>query len=75
MVNMILNLMALEEDLKDIHHYMDRLAGKFPGVENDPTIINLCDRLKIMEVRLHEALSQWPQLGSGSLLDGLRPGK
>jgi len=63
MVKMILNLMALEEGLKNIHHYIDHLVGRFPGVENDPAVINLCDRLKTMEIRLHEVISQWPQLG------------
>lgn len=63
MLKMILNLMALEEGLKNVHHYLDHLAGNIPGFENDPVVINLRDRLQIMEFRLHEALSQWPQLG------------
>lgn len=63
MVKMILNLMALEEGLNNINHYMDHLGGKFPEFGNDPLVANIKDRLQIMEVRLQETISQWPQLG------------
>ncbi len=63
MVRMILNLMTLEEDLKNIHLYMDHLARNISGFDNDPAATNLRDRLKIMEIHLNEAISEWPQLG------------
>jgi hypothetical protein len=31
MVKMIINLVSLEEDLKDIHHYVDHIAQEVPG--------------------------------------------
>ncbi|MEW6387164.1 MAG: hypothetical protein AB1491_06585 [Thermodesulfobacteriota bacterium] len=63
MVKMIFHLMALEEGLKNMHYYLEHLDGEFPGLKNDPMMINLMDRLRIMEETLHETLTQWPQLG------------
>ncbi len=63
MVRMIVNLMTLEEDLKNVHHCLDSLAGNLPGFVEEPEAANLRDRLQVMETRLQEAISQWPQLG------------
>ena len=63
MVTMIFNLMALEEGLQNLHHYLDHLDGKLPVFKNDPTIITLMDRLHHLEKNLHEALTHWPQMG------------
>ncbi|MFZ5452875.1 MAG: hypothetical protein ACOZF2_13545 [Thermodesulfobacteriota bacterium] len=63
MVKMMLNLLTLEDGLQNLHHCLDHLAGKHPGFENDPTILNLRDRLQILEQTLIEALIRWPQLG------------
>jgi hypothetical protein len=63
MVRMIVNLMTLEQDIKNVHHYLDHLAGNLPGFVEEPAAVNLRDRVQIMEVRVQEALSQWPHLG------------
>ncbi|MBM4294838.1 MAG: hypothetical protein FJ126_08055 [Deltaproteobacteria bacterium] len=63
MVRMIINLVTLEEDLKNIHHYVDHLAPEVPGRHDNPAVADLKDRLNNMEIRLHEAIRQWPQLG------------
>lgn len=58
MVKMVFNLLALEEGVQNIHHYLDHLSGKLPGFKNDPTVINLRDRLQRLERTLHETLTQ-----------------
>jgi hypothetical protein len=63
MVRMIFNLVTLEKDLKNIHHYVDHLAQEVPGLHDNPTVADLKDRLNNVEIRLHEAIRQWPQLG------------
>lgn len=63
MVRMIINLVTLEEDLKNIHHYVDHLAQEVPGLHDNPAVAGLKDRLNNVEIRLHEAIRQWPQLG------------
>ena len=65
MLKMIINLATLEEDLKDIHHYVDSLVRETPGLHDNPAVGALRDRLNNVEIRLHEALRQWPQLGLG----------
>jgi hypothetical protein len=63
MVKMIINLVSLEEDLKNIQHYVDHLTQEVPGLHDNPTVADLKDRLSDVEIRLHEAIRQWPQLG------------
>lgn len=63
MVKMVINLLVLEEEIKNVHDCLDHLARDFQGLTDNPAAIGLRDRLNIMEVRLHEALGQWPQLG------------
>jgi hypothetical protein len=63
MVKMIINLVTLEEDLKNMHHYVDHLAQEVPGLQGNPTVADLKDRLNNVEIRVHEAIRQWPQLG------------
>lgn len=63
MVKMIINLVTLEEDLKNIHHYVDHLAQEVPGLQSNPTLAGIKDRLHVVEIRLNEAIRQWPQLG------------
>ncbi|MFA4902431.1 MAG: hypothetical protein WC600_06760 [Desulfobaccales bacterium] len=62
MVKMIINLVTLEDDLKNIHHYVDHLAQEVPGLHDNPTVADLKDHLNNVEIRLHEAIRQWPQL-------------
>jgi len=62
MVRMIVNLVTLEEDLKNIHHYVDHLVQEVPGLHDNLTVAVLKDRLNDVEIRLHEAIRQWPQL-------------
>ena len=66
LVKMILNLLALEEGLQNIHYSLDHLSGQVPGFKHDPQIINLKDRLQIMEQTLNATLTQWLQLGLGA---------
>jgi hypothetical protein len=63
MVKMIIKLVTLEEDLKNIHHYVDSLVREAPGLYDNPTVGGLKDRLHNVEIRLHEAIRRWPQLG------------
>jgi hypothetical protein len=63
MVKMIFNLMTLEEDLKNMHHYVDSLVHEAPGLHDNPAVGALRDCLKNGGIRLHEAIRQWPQLG------------
>jgi hypothetical protein len=63
MVKMIINLVTLEKDLSNIHHYVDLLAQEVPGLYDNPAVAGLKDRLNDVEIRLHEAIRQWPQLG------------
>jgi len=63
MVRVIINLVALEEDLKNIHHYVDHLAQEVPGMHGNPTVGEIKNRLNDVGIRLHEAIRQWPQLG------------
>jgi len=63
MVRMIVNLVTLEEDLKNIHQYVDHLAQEVPGLHDNPTLADLKDHLNNVKIRLHEAIRQWPQLG------------
>jgi len=63
MLTMIVNLMVLEEEIKNAKIYLDHLASDFQEFNENPVALNLRDRLRIMEIHLHEALNQWPQLG------------
>lgn len=63
MVRMIINLVTLEEDLKNMHHYMDSLVREVPGLHDNPAVGALRDCLNNVEIRLHDAIRQWPQLG------------
>ena len=65
MMKLIINLVTLEKDLKNIHHYVDFLVGEAPGLHDNPAVGVLRDCLNNVEIRLHEALRQWPQLGLG----------
>jgi hypothetical protein len=60
---MIINLVTLEEDLKNIHHYVDHLAQEVPGLHDNPAVGALRDCLNNVEMRLNETIRQWPQLG------------
>lgn len=63
MVKMVLNLLVLEEELKNVHGCLDHLARDFQGLADNQAAIGLRNRLGLMEVCLHKALEQWPQLG------------
>ncbi len=60
-MQMIINLVTSEEDLKNIHHYVDKIAQEVPGLHDNPS--DLKNHLSDVEIRLHEAIRQWPHLG------------
>ena len=64
MVKMILNMLAMEQDIKQIHHCVDRIAQDFQGFDEDPAVINLRKQLERLQSRQQEAMNQWPQLGA-----------
>jgi hypothetical protein len=68
MVKMILNLLAVEQDIKKIHDYVDHMAGEFQGFDDNPVVITLRNHLKNLAVRHREAITQWPQLGADPTL-------
>jgi len=65
---MILNLLAVEQDIKQIQEHVDYIAGDFQGFDDNPAVITLRSHLKMLQVRHQEAINQWPQLGAGPIL-------
>jgi ATP-dependent Clp protease adapter protein ClpS len=65
MMKMIVNLMTLEDDFNNIKEYVESLVQEMPGLHNHLAVCQLMDRLHNVEMRLHEAVRQWPQLGLG----------
>jgi hypothetical protein len=68
MVKMILNLLDMEQDIKQIHDHVDRLAGEFQGFDENPAVVTLRNHLKMLQVRHQEAISLWPHLSADSPL-------
>jgi DNA anti-recombination protein RmuC len=64
MVKMILNLMAMEQDIKQIHAHVDRIARDFQGFDDDAAVISLRNHLNMLQSRQQEAVNLWPQLGA-----------
>jgi hypothetical protein len=68
MVKMIMNLLAVEQDIQQIHDYMDHIAADFQEFDNNPAVLSLRNHLKMLQVRQQEAINQWPQMGAGPIL-------
>lgn len=63
MVKMILELMAMEEELKKGQDYLRQLNEEVEGLQDNPSASLLQDRLVKLEWLLQDILTQWPHLG------------
>lgn len=63
MVKMVLDLLALAEELKKGQAYLRQLGAEIQGLQDNPTANLLQDQLVKLEWRLQDILTQWPHLG------------
>jgi len=63
MLKMILELLAMEEELKKGQDYLRQLCEDVQGLQDNPATRLLQDRLTKVEGRLQDILTSWPHLG------------
>ncbi len=66
MVKMALNLLALEQEIKNLRNYMNQLRRDSRSGDAGPVTSHLQDRLDLMDAHLRAALTAWPQLSLDS---------
>ncbi len=63
MVKIILELMAMAEEMNKSQAYLRQLLQDVQGLEDYPATALLQDRLTRLECRLQDMLTQWTHLG------------